>query len=69
MNLSVWRDVRSRNRGRSRSGDMIVGLRDGNRIWRVSPDSLEELGKLMCTILFAMLYVVRARLSSVWKRC
>ena len=40
MNLSVWRDVRSRNRGRSRSRDMIVGLRDGNRIWRVSPDIL-----------------------------
>ena len=28
----------SRNRGWSRSGDMIVGLCDGNRIWRVSPD-------------------------------
>ena len=27
---------------------------------------LEELGKLMCTMLFAMLYMVRARLSSVW---
>ena len=40
MNSSVWRDVRSRNRGRSRSGDMIVRLRDGNRIWRVSPDIL-----------------------------
>ena len=38
MNSSVWRDVRSRNRGQSGSGDMIVGLRDGNRIWRVSPD-------------------------------
>ena len=38
MNSSVWRDVRSWNRGRSGSGDMIVGLRDGNRIWRVSPD-------------------------------
>ena len=38
MNSSVWRDVRSRNRGWSRSRDMIVGLRDGNRIWRVSPD-------------------------------
>ena len=41
MNSSVWRDVRSWNRGRSRSGDMIVGLRDGNRIWRVSPDNIE----------------------------
>ena len=38
MNLSVWRDVRSQNGGRSRSGDMIFRLRDGNRIWRVSPD-------------------------------
>ena len=38
MNLSVWRDVRSQNGGRSRSGDVIVGLCDGNRIWRVSPD-------------------------------
>ena len=34
MNSSVWRDVRSRNG--SRSG--IVGLREGNRVWRVSPD-------------------------------
>ena len=40
MNLSVWRDVRSRNRGQSGSGDVIVGLRDGNRIWRVSPDNI-----------------------------
>ena len=39
MNLSVWRDVRSQNGGRSRSGDVIVGLCDGNRIWRVSPDT------------------------------
>ena len=39
MNSSVWRDVRSWNRGRSGSGDMIVGLHDGNRIWRVSPDN------------------------------
>ena len=39
MNLSVWRDVRSQNRGRSGSGDVIVGLHDGNRIWRVSPDN------------------------------
>ena len=38
MSLSVWRDVRSRNGGWSGSGDVIVGLRDGNRIWRVSPD-------------------------------
>ena len=35
MNLSVWRDVRSWNG--SRSG--IVGLHEGNRVWRVSPDS------------------------------
>ena len=34
MNLSVWRDVRSWNG--SRSG--IVGLHEGNRVWRVSPD-------------------------------
>ena len=39
MNLSVWRDVRSWNGGRSGSRDVIVGLRDGNRIWRVSPDT------------------------------
>ena len=39
MSSSVWRDVRSRNGGRSRSGDVIVGLCDGNRIWRVSPDN------------------------------
>ena len=38
MNSSVWRDVRGRDGGRSRSGDVIVGLCDGNRIWRVSPD-------------------------------
>ena len=38
MNSSVWRDVRSWNGGQSGSGDVIVGLRDGNRIWRVSPD-------------------------------
>ena len=38
MNSSVWRDVRGRDGGWSRSRDMIVGLRDGNRIWRVSPD-------------------------------
>ena len=40
MNLSVWRDVRSWNGGQSGSGDVIVGLCDGNRIWRVSPDTL-----------------------------
>ena len=34
MNSSVWRDIRSRNG--SQSG--IVGLREGNRVWRVSPD-------------------------------
>ena len=34
MNSSVWRDVRSQNG--SQSG--IVGLREGNRVWRVSPD-------------------------------
>ena len=45
MNSSVWRDVRSRNGGRSGSGDVIVGLHDGNRIWRVSPDSF-CLGRL-----------------------
>ena len=38
MNSSVWRDVRSQSGSRSGSGDMIVRLRDGNRIWRVSPD-------------------------------
>ena len=38
LNSSVWRDVRGRDGGRSRSRDMIVGLHDGNRIWRVSPD-------------------------------
>ena len=51
MNSSVWRDVRSRNGGQSGSRDVIVGLRDGNRIWRVSPDrdrkpnTLSELWK------------------------
>ena len=34
MNSSVWRDIRSWNG--SRSG--IVGLHEGNRVWRVSPD-------------------------------
>ena len=34
MNSSVWRDIRSWNG--SQSG--IVGLREGNRVWRVSPD-------------------------------
>ena len=34
MNLSVWRDVRSRDGSQSR----IVGLHEGNRVWRVSPD-------------------------------
>ena len=34
MNLSVWRDVRSQNG--SWSG--IVGLHEGNRVRRVSPD-------------------------------
>ena len=34
MNWSVWRDIRSRNG--SWSG--IVGLREGNRVWKVSPD-------------------------------
>ena len=43
MNSSVWRDVRSRNRGQSGSEDMIVRLRDGNRIWRVSPDKIPLL--------------------------
>ena len=38
MNLSVWRDVRSQNGSRSR----IVGLHEGNRVWRVSPDNTEE---------------------------
>ena len=43
MNSSVWRDVRSRNG--SRSG--IVRLREGNRVWRVSPDRNEmvDLGR------------------------
>ena len=36
MNSSVWRDVRSWNGGRSG----IVGLHEGNRVWRVSPDNL-----------------------------
>ena len=35
MNSSVWRDVRSRNGSWSR----IVGLHEGNRVWRVSPDT------------------------------
>ena len=35
MNSSVWRDIRSQNG--SWSG--IVGLREGNRVWRVSPDN------------------------------
>ena len=35
MNSSVWRDVRSQNG--SWSG--IVGLHEGNRVWRVSPDN------------------------------
>ena len=39
MNSSVWRDIRGQSGGRSRSRDVIVGLRDGNRIWRVSPDN------------------------------
>ena len=34
MNSSVWRDIRSWNG--SWSG--IVGLHEGNRVWRVSPD-------------------------------
>ena len=38
MSSSVWRDVRGWDGGRSGSGDVIVGLHDGNRIWRVSPD-------------------------------
>ena len=50
MNLSVWRDVRSQNGGQSGSGDVIVGLRDGNRIWRVSPDSTEHECKLENTV-------------------
>ena len=43
MNSSVWRDVRSQNGGRSGSRDVIAGLCDGNRIWRVSPDSYVQL--------------------------
>ena len=35
MNSSVWRDVRSWNGSRSR----IVGLHEGNRVWRLSPDT------------------------------
>ena len=35
MNSSVWRDIRSRNGSQSR----IVGLHEGNRVWRVSPDN------------------------------
>ena len=38
MDSSVWRDVTSRDGGQSGSGDVIVGLRGGNRIRRVSPD-------------------------------
>ena len=41
MDLSVWRDVTSQDGGRSGSRDVIVGLRGGNRIRRVSPDSYE----------------------------
>ena len=54
MNLSVWRDVRSQNGGRSRSRDVIVGLHDGNRIWRVSPDSDGQIitSTIVCPILF-----------------
>ena len=37
MNSSVWRDIRSRNGSWSR----IVGLREGNRVWRVSPDRVQ----------------------------
>ena len=47
MNSSVWRDVRSQNGGWSESRDVIVGLRDGNRIWRVSPDRSDVLALLM----------------------
>ena len=44
MNSSVWRDIRSRNGSRGR----IVGLREGNRVWRVSPDrGLCGFGMLM----------------------
>ena len=50
MNLSVWRDVRSRNGGRSGSGDVIVGLCDGNRIWRVSPDTVAFLSKSLSPV-------------------
>ena len=52
MNLSVWRDVRSRNGGQSGSGDVIVGLCDGNRIWRVSPDRWLD-GTFECTFTYA----------------
>ena len=35
MNSSVWRDIRSQNGSQSR----IVRLHEGNRVWRVSPDT------------------------------
>ena len=38
VDSSVWRDVMSWDGGRSGSGAMIVGFRNGNRIVRVSPD-------------------------------
>ena len=38
VDLSVWRDVMSRDGGQSGSGDMIVRFCSGNRIMRVSPD-------------------------------
>ena len=38
VDSSVWRDITSQDGGRSGSGDVIVGLHDGNRIRRVSPD-------------------------------
>ena len=40
MNSSVWRDIRSWDG--SQSG--IVGLHEGNRVWRVSPDTPSLLG-------------------------
>ena len=62
MNSSVWRDVRSWNGGRSRSGDVIVGLRDGNRIWRVSPDRsvndyLDEFIELVVEVVYTDLKI------------
>ena len=39
VDSSVWRDVMSQDGGRSGSGAMIVGFRNGNRIVRVSPDT------------------------------